>query len=99
VSKHRWLRTQWMGRCNHPTVEDARCRLMRALRDDGQPFAAWGEPNGQETPEDLRKVLDTMLSDPPMRFVELADERQREHYRNMYKGEADWVEEPTHSDD
>lgn len=96
MSKLRWLRTKLLENQANPTAADGpSLNYMRALRSDGQPFMAWGKANDPATtPESLRAILDGMLDDPALSFVEHADEKMRKKYCSMFKGEKGWIEEP-----
>lgn len=95
MSKLRWMRTQMM---DMPLLIDGveRLRVMRAVRSDGQMFAAW-DRLGPDLEITLRQKLDTMLNDPALPPVQ--DKETGEWSRPLVspdfgKGQMDWREEP-----
>ena len=84
MSKFRWLRTQIMTK---PYM------VIRAVRNDGQLFAAW-EPDGLHAKEKLRENLDECINDPALPFVANATATEKERLIAMFKGQEGWVEEP-----
>jgi len=69
-------------------------RVMRAIREDGQPFGTWMPEQEGPTPAKVRTVLDEMLDDPALPILAHADEQKKARYRVYGKGKEGWIEEP-----
>ena len=91
MSKFRWMRTS-IPKPFH-TNDGEEWFVIKAIRSDGQPFAAW-ERAGSQGKTKLRKNLDSCINDPASPFVAHADPEQKKHLINAYKGKEGWVEEP-----
>lgn len=76
------------------TEEHCEVQYLRALRSDGQMFEVHADVGPIATPKNFRKRLDGMLNDPALPYITNADDETRKQYIQMFKGNAEWIEEP-----